>query len=272
MSASNGLPLALDHLDRIAGRLAGSRLAVFLDFDGTLAPTVERPEMARLPERTRDTIRALAGCCAVAVVSGRDRADVEKRIGIDGLVYAGNHGFDIAGPGDNPVQHRKGAGFGGILATAERSLHKKLRDVDGVLIETKKTSIAVHYRLVAEDSVAVVRHAVGQVMENHPELRLTPGKKVLEIQPGLDWDKGKAVLWLLDALDLNRPGILPVYMGDDVTDEDAFRALKGDSVNRGIGVLVGGAERVSDADYRVADPDEAERLLRFLADRCEGNG
>ena len=268
MNACNGLPLAFDHLEQIAGRLAGRRLAVFLDYDGTLTPTTERPEMAHLPERTRATVRDLAERCTVAVISGRDREDVEKRVGLEGLIYAGNHGFDIAGPEGSPVQHRKGTGFGGILATAERNLREKLDGVDGILIEAKKSSIAVHYRLVAEDTVGLVRHTVERTMEVHPELRLTPGKKVLEIQPRLDWNKGKAVLWLLDTLDLNRPGIMPLYMGDDTTDEDAFRALKG----KGMGILVGDTHRASEADYRVADPMEAERLLRFLAGQCKGNG
>ena len=83
---------ALEHLEEIVGRLRGQRPAVFLDYDGTLTPIVARPELAVLSAEVRSAVRALAGCCFVAVVSGRDRRDVERLVDLDGIVYAGSHG------------------------------------------------------------------------------------------------------------------------------------------------------------------------------------
>ena len=127
--------------------------------------------------------------------------------------------------------------------------------------------MAVHYRLVAADEQEKIKAAVDAILADHDNLRVTPGKMVYEIQPKLDWNKGKAVLWLLEALDLDRPEVLPLYFGDDITDEDAFAALAG----RGLGVYVAGTtdeareDRPTAADFRVADPDEAGKLLDSLA-------
>lgn len=274
--AAHTLPLALDHLEAIAGKITGKRLAVFLDYDGTLTPTVEHPELAVLAPSMRDAVGALAACCPVAVISGRDRADVHARVGLDDLIYAGSHGFDIAGPLGREIHRREGAEFETLLAQAEASLRRRLEDIEGILIEPKAVSVAVHYRQVADGDVPAVKAAVETILAEHAELRVTPGKKVFEIQPRLDWDKGRAVLWLLESLGLDGEDATPVYLGDDITDEDAFRALKG----RGVSILVetppGGGEegmRESAADYRLASPDEAERLLGFLRRCCaEGKG
>ena len=268
LSTSDTLPRALECLDEIARRLAGRRLAVFLDYDGTLTPTVDHPEKAVLPDSARAAVEALAAYCPVAVISGRDRQDVQARVGLDSLIYAGSHGFDIAGPDTIELRRREGVQFADLLGRVEADLTRRLGRIDGALIEPKAASVAVHYRLVAEGSVGAVKAAVDDVVAGHDELRVTPGKKVLEIQPRLDWDKGAAVVWLLDTLGLDGDDVAPVYMGDDVTDEDAFRALKG----RGVGVLVesgpDAAPRPSAADYRVATPGEGERLLAFLTDYC----
>ncbi len=144
-------------------------------------------------------------------------------------------------------------------------LHRELDGVEGVLIEPKMSSAAVHYRLVAEADHGRVQAVVEAILADHAELRVTPGKMVYEIQPKLDWDKGRAVLWLLEALELDSPDVVPLYLGDDVTDEDAFRALSG----RGLGIYVGeseepAAERPSAADYIVADTAAAGRFLETL--------
>ncbi len=260
------LPSALDRGDEIAGKLSGKRAAVFLDYDGTLTPIVERPELAVLSDSMRSIVRALAERCSVAVVSGRDRPDVEKLVGIDNLIFAGSHGFDIAAPGGRAIQREEGAEFADLLENVKARLNREVAPIEGSLIEPKKSSVAVHYRLVAEADRPRVQAVVDAILAEHDRLRVTPGKMVYEIQPKLDWNKGKAVLWLLEALDLSHPDVLPMYFGDDVTDEDAFRALAG----RGLGVFVGsvaeaGADRPTDADYAVANPDEAGKLLDSLA-------
>lgn len=260
------LPCALERRAEIAGRVKGKRIAVFLDYDGTLTPIVDRPDLAVLSGSMRATVRALGERCPVAIISGRDRPDVEKLVGLDNLIYAGSHGFDIASPDGRAIQRAEGEDFGTLLDEVIDRLHADLDGIEGALIEPKKSSVAVHYRLVAPADAPAVRGVVERVVAAHPELRIMAGKMVCEIQPRVDWDKGKAVLWLLEALNLDGDDVIPFYLGDDVTDEDAFRALTG----RGIGVFVGDktnpeTHHPTMADYIVRDPDKARQLLDTLA-------
>lgn len=258
----NELPVALQSMAEIAGRIAGRRIALFLDYDGTLTPIVARPELAVLSEPMRDTLAALAERCVVAVVSGRSRDDVAALVKLPNIIYAGSHGFDIAGPGGLDMRHKEGEQFVPAIAEAETALREKVGHIEGALVEGKTYAIAVHYRLVEEHQVPFIEGAVDEVLAGHPELRKTGGKKVFEVRPRMDWDKGKAVIWLLEALDLGGPEVTPFYLGDDLTDEDAFAALKG----RGIGVLVSDKPLPTAADYRLRDPDEVHS---FLKDLCE---
>ncbi|MCB2102425.1 MAG: trehalose-phosphatase [Rhodobacterales bacterium] len=265
------LPNALGSLSAIAERLSGRRPAVFLDYDGTLTPIVDRPEDAILTDAMRATVRDLAERCLVAIVSGRDRPDVQALVGLDNLFYAGSHGFDIAGPHGAEIQHEVGAEYYGLLQTLEDALRAEMAGVEGAIVEHKKVSFAVHYRLVSEAQRADVRAAVDRALADHPDLQVKPGKMVWEVQPRLDWHKGKAVLYLLDALDLAGDDVLPLYFGDDHTDEDAFRALAARGPGRGLGIFVGRdddpevAGRVTAADFKVPTPDDAGRLLDRLA-------
>ncbi|MDP7190533.1 MAG: trehalose-phosphatase [Alphaproteobacteria bacterium] len=261
------LPSALAREVELDEHLRGKELAVFLDYDGTLTYIAERPALASLSKNMRAIIASLAKRCTVTVVSGRDREDVEDLVGLDNVIYAGNHGFDIAAPNNVAVRREEGMEFTERLARVASDLQKELAGFKGVLIETKKASVAVHYRQVTAETRKEVPLVVARTLEQHPELRLTHGKMVCEIQPKVDWDKGRTVLFLLEALGLDTPDVIPIYVGDDITDEDAFRALKG----RGIGVFVGNDsedgfdERKTSADYIIRDPSEVGRLLERLA-------
>ena len=260
---------ALAHHEELAARIDRRRLAVFLDFDGTLAPVAERPDLVVFSESMRDIVAALSERCPVAIVSGRGRADVHRRVGLDALFYAGSHGFDIAGPSDQPVRHQVGTEFTAELEAVEGTLRRALDRVKGVLFETKTASLSVHFRHVHAADRVKVEGAVKQALDAHPGLRLLLGKMIFEIQPRLDWNKGSAVLWLLRALGLDGPDVVPVYVGDDVTDEDAFAAIK----SIGVGVFVDGGDetdpgRATAADYRVEGTAEVELLLRFLIERA----
>lgn len=251
--------------EEIAGQLEGRMAAVFLDYDGTLTPIVARPDLAILSEAMRAAVRRLARLCTVAVISGRDREDVERLVGLEQLVYAGSHGFDIAGPEGLRIEHEEGATFSAAVEKAARMLREALSLIGGALVEPKRFAVAVHYRQVADANLPAVDAAVGQVLEAVPELRLTHGKKVFELRPRLDWDKGKAVLWLLKALALNRPEVLPFYLGDDTTDEDAFRALAG----CGIGIFVGDSDTETAATHRLDDVDAVRRFLDAMSQALE---
>ncbi len=260
------LPLALSHITKIKQRLKNKRLALFLDYDGTLTPIVLRPEMAILSEDTRDTVRELARKVFVAVISGRDLADVRKLVGIPSLCYAGSHGFDISGPQGKHMEQQIGVSFRPQLEKAEQEIKAMVNTIPGAHVESKKFSFAVHFREVTAENEPKIERMVDEVVAEVPNLRKSHGKKVFEIQPDLDWDKGKALLWLLDAFHLNIPEILPVYIGDDVTDEDAFRVLKA----KGIGIVVGENSRASEASFRLKDPEEVRRFLEKLGSMTKG--
>lgn len=254
------LPSALDCFDDIAARIAGKRPAVFLDYDGTMTPIVARPDLAVLGEEMRTTVAELAGLCTVAVVSGRDRADVAGLVGLDGLVYAGSHGFDIAGPGGFRREYEAAAKYLPALDEAEQRLRQTVSDIDGVIVERKRYAIAVHYRLVAAGDAGEVEKGFDAVADTSPELRKTLGKKVFELRPRLDWNKGTAVLWLISALGLDRPDVVPFYVGDDDTDEDAFEALCG----RGITILVAERPQPTVAGHALESPESVGEFLRRL--------
>jgi trehalose 6-phosphate phosphatase len=262
------LPNALRQRAELDRRLAGARPAVFLDYDGTLTPIVERPEDAVISDGMRDVVRRLAERCTVCVVSGRDRRVVQDLMGIHDLVVAGSHGFDIWSPEQGTIEHDAAAGYEELLAAVTARLRDGLAGLEGAIVEPKKASVAAHYRLVAADERGRVGEVVARLLAEHPdELKVTPGKMVYELQPKIEWDKGRAVLHLLEALHLDRDDVMPIYFGDDITDEHAFEALAG----HGIGIFVGDpddpevAGRTSAADFSLASIDEVEQLLDSLA-------
>ena len=260
------LPSALENFDQIARRLDGRRLAVFLDFDGTLAPIAERPEKARLAPAMRAAVADLAAVHNTAIISGRGREDVRALVGLDALTYAGDHGFDISFPDGGIAHNIDCEPFHAVIGDITERLEKDLAAISGAFAEPKWASVAVHYRQTPAAETAAVETAVKAVIADFDGLRLTPGKMVYEIQPDFDWNKGKAVQWLLEKTGLSGPGVVPVYIGDDVTDEDAFAAIAGS----GIGIFVddqenSGPDRTSAANYKLRNPDEVELLLRKLA-------
>jgi alpha,alpha-trehalase len=236
--------------------------ALFLDYDGTLTPIVERPEDAELDAPTRAVLRAAAAAMPVAIVSGRDLDDVRALVGLEDVVYAGSHGFDIRGP-DLQLELPEGIDALEDLAQAASMLRERLADVAGAQVEPKRFAVAVHYRRVAGADTAKVEHAVTTTAQGLPALRRTAGKKIFELRPDIDWDKGRAVRWLLEQLDLDGPDVLPIYIGDDDTDEDAFRAL---AERGGIGVLVAEAPKASAARFRVQDTAAVRALIGHLTE------
>jgi len=261
-----GTPSALERWDEIAARLDGRQPALFLDYDGTLSPIAPRPELATLPGGTREVLRRLAARFPVVIVSGRGREDATSLVGLPGLVYAGSHGFDIAGPppaaGAPPLRLEMGADVPERIDRASERLRRDLSGIAGVFVEPKRFSISVHFRLAGEHDLPRVERAVDEAIAAVPGLRKAHGKMLFELRPDLDWDKGRALLWLLDALGLDRPEALPLYIGDDLTDEDAFRGIAG----RGIGILVAEEPRETAAEYRLRDTEEVRELLERLAE------
>src|SRR5213593_1030192 len=140
------IPSAFEYVQEIAGR--SGRVAVFLDYDGTLTPIVSQPEDAWLSDSMQQTLRELARQAPVAILSGRDLDDVRRRVNLDGIVYAGSHGFDIAGP--RGLRKQVATEFLPIMDAAEKELKEKLAGIHGVLLERKRFSVAAHYRQANE--------------------------------------------------------------------------------------------------------------------------
>jgi alpha,alpha-trehalase len=258
------LPSALG--DRgLRERVAAGPIAVFCDYDGTLTPIVSRPELAVLSETTRRVLERLAGLCVVGIISGRDLRDVLAMVRTDGVWLAGSHGFDIAGPGGVHHELPEARAYAAALAAGADALEDLVAAIPGAWVERKRFAIATHYRAVDARRVPEVDRAVAAVRESVEGLRVTGGKCIVELRPDVDWDKGRAVWWLLDRIGLGGDGCLPIYVGDDLTDEDAFVTL----VGRGVGIVVGEEDRPTRAAYGLADPDEVRRFLTDLADLRE---
>jgi alpha,alpha-trehalase len=261
-SSASLLPSALEHLDEVAALARTKRIVVFLDYDGTLTPIVERPEDAHLSAAMQTVLSNLARSFTVAIVSGRGLADVRQRVGLEALYYAGSHGFEMVGPDGFEAIYEPAQAFLPALDQAEQALHDRLDSIPGAQIERKHFALAIHYRRVHEAEVEHVAAAVKAVQAIHTQLRQTGGKKVCELRPDLDWHKGTALFWLLEAMHLDRNGVLPIYIGDDVTDEDAFVAVH----TIGIGIIVtDGSTSTTAARYVLADTDAVRAFLQALA-------
>ncbi len=249
----------LDHLSEIASSVIASRhILLFSDFDGTLAPIVEDPRLARMPRETRQALAVLAGSSkfSLAIISGRALSDLRERVGLENLIYAGNHGLEISGPGMSFVEPHAAQRLA-ALGELARHLRMRLRDVPGVEVENKVLSASVHFRRAPAASLPEVRQIVEAAVDSLGNLfAVTEGRKVFDIRPRVDWNKGRAVSWIREAS--GKPDALSVYVGDDLTDEDAFQALPD-----GITVSVGRA-RATSAEYYVERQESVQEFLAWL--------
>ncbi|MBV8180767.1 MAG: trehalose-phosphatase, partial [Mycobacterium sp.] len=256
------LPDALQSYSQIAAVAAARRLAVLLDFDGTLSAIVDDPDAATLVAGAADALKALAAQCDVAVLSGRDLADLVPRIGQAGIWYAGSDGFELTAP-DGTRRHNKTAEAAiGVLEHLATELRDRLALFDGVRVEHKRFAVAVHYRNAALEAVRQVTGAVHTVAQRSG-LRVTNGRKVVELRPNIAWDKGKVLEWLLHRVS-DADSVLPIYIGDDLTDEDAFDAVR----HHGIGIIVRHGEdgdRPSAARFALDGPDAVREFIERLA-------
>jgi trehalose 6-phosphate phosphatase len=245
-------------------RDALGHMLIALDFDGTIAPIVPHPDDAELLPEARPVLNALAARpdTEIALISGRSLQDLKRRVQMPGVYYAGNHGIEIHGPDLDDVV----PGAFDLVPRVQRSfnaLQDAVGDIPGIFIENKELSLSVHYRMVDDPALQsrIEESVRGVFNEDASGLRLTTGKRVLEVRPDIDWHKGKALLYIIEQLEQVRGAkMLPMFVGDDKTDEDGFAVLPPD----GAGVLVGPADALTAAGCYVRSPEEAVVMLRKL--------
>ena len=236
------------------------KMVFFLDYDGTLTPIVESPELAILSKEMKHTVEDLAKIHTVAIVSGRMREDVQNLVDIKGIFYAGSHGFDIKGPGGFTMIHPVAEKTIPLVGEIIEQLKDKFQDIEGALVEEKKFSVAAHYRKVKkEKDFHFIEKTVNEIIQKYDELRLLKGKKVFEILPNIDWDKGKAIRWIMNALEITWETTPAFYLGDDTTDEYAFRTI----ITRGTAILVtDNPLNPSTADFQLDSPKEVQIFFK----------
>jgi trehalose-phosphatase len=201
-----------------------------------------------------EKLRDLSGVY-LAIISGRSLGDVREKVGVSGITYVGNHGLEIENPAG---RHKK------ILVSARKrelkritqNLQNSLKEIPGILFEEKGPILSVHYRNVPQKFSTQVPPVVeAELHQWRDRWKIASGKMVLEIRPKIDFNKGEAVRKILK----NFPslGLLPIYLGDDQTDEDAFRVVK----KQGVSVYVGPGSLPSEADFFLQNPDEVQEFL-----------
>lgn len=243
--------------------LLGDRPAIFLDYDGTLTPIVPDPNQARIGDDERAVLKALSEIAPVAIVSGRNLDQLRALVAIDGLIYSGNHGWEIEGPDVGSFEHPLQEAVRRELEVAYEELASAARHLPGVAVERKRFSIAVHTRRVHTEPVreAAVDLA-NRIVRSLDRLKLVTGKEIAEVRPAVAWDKGAGVGMVLDSLS---PPRIPIYIGDDQTDEDAFAET---ARRDGVGVVVGRPNETA-AGFWLAGPGEVLAFLGELGRRIQ---
>lgn len=275
-------PSALTSFEQMTHYAKGKKLALFLDYDGTLSPIVDNPDLAFMSDDMRSAVKEVAKYFPTAIISGRSRDKVYEFVGLSELYYAGSHGMDIMSPakgsafnghpncikltdkqGEEAVLFQPASEFVPMIDGVFTSLVESTKEIGGAKVENNKFCVSVHYRNVEEKKWKTIAQRVYDILKEYPRLRLTHGRKVLEVRPVIDWNKGKAVEFLLESLGLSdSDDVLPIYVGDDRTDEDAFKVLR--EGNRGYGILVSSVPKESHAFYSLKNPSEVMEFLEAL--------
>ncbi|TAN60709.1 trehalose-phosphatase [bacterium] len=253
--------------EKLREALSDKFIFLFLDYDGTLTPLVDNPQDADLSLESRELLRRLKdnSRCKIAITSGRKLEDLKKRVGLEGVLYVGNHGLEIEGTKIN-FKSPLSLHYLKTLQEIKKDLGTNIISaVRGAFIEDKGLALTLHYRLVDKKDIPRLKDLFRQAMIAYmakDKICLKDAKMAFEIRPPVRWDKGKVAIWLLARQHFmlqEKINIIPLYIGDDVTDEDAFKALK----NKGITVRVDGGAG-SSAKYFVKDTSEVFRLLEEI--------
>ncbi len=253
-------------------RIGKNNLFIFLDFDGTLAPIVSTPKKAVLPKTAKKLLEKMSRNphIRLAFISGRRLEDIKSKIKIKNAIYSGNHGLQLEGPKMEFEPFFISPRYRMIVSRIKSDLGQKIAHIHGALVEDKGIVLSLHYRLVDKKKIAELKTIFYETVILHlasRKIEIKEGKQVLEVCPPVEWNKGKMVLWLLAQrlFELKGGKIFPVYIGDDVTDEDAFRAIR----NKGLTIFVGKPKKTH-AQYYVRDHNEVHALLKRILGKYDG--
>jgi trehalose 6-phosphate phosphatase len=237
------------------------------DYDGTLTPIVSRPDEAIISPSVEEKLYILAQkpAYSIGIISGRSMEDLKNMVAIEGIYYAGNHGLEIEGPALKYVSEPARAAQSLMKELAKKTA-SSLANVPGVIVEDKGMSLSVHYRLVSPEDEFIVADVFRRL--THPlldegKIKVTSGKKVYEIRPPINWHKGKAVETITGKIKSasSLESIMTVYLGDDITDEDAFRTLR---LPEGWSIYIGKENPLSVATHYLESVNEVEEFLERL--------
>jgi trehalose-phosphatase len=256
----------------IGERLDRSPLCIMLDVDGTLAPIVATPELARVPDDTRKVVAQLTRCreTTVVLVSGRAAADAWRVADVPGVWVIGNHGFEIREPSGRITSDERVHGFEEAIARASENLYEEFQGVRGAIVENKRWTLSVHYRVVDERHVPKIVERTTEIARELG-LRVLDGKKIVELRPPIDVNKGTACVAFTERIGVTGARGSVLYAGDDRTDEDAFRELRG-ALPGTVTVRVASDEETmatSHAELVLRALGELRELLEWIADRRE---
>ncbi|OGW85006.1 MAG: trehalose-phosphatase [Omnitrophica bacterium RIFCSPLOWO2_01_FULL_45_10] len=259
------------HWGHLKGDLRNSRVMLFLDYDGTLAPIADTPDRAVISKEARGLLYELSNNrgCKLAVISGRSLKDIKSVVGLKNIIYSGNHGLEIDGP-NLKFESVVPLGFKETIKKIKLDLVRRLAHIKGVILEDKGYTLSVHYRLVKKENIHLVKTAFHATIIYYlvgNKIKINTGKMILEVRPPIEWNKGKSVMWLLARQGFASRGnpVLPVYIGDDATDEDAFSALR----KRSLTVFVGKPKK-SKAKYYLKGHKDVLKFLKMVNDLKRG--
>ena len=249
---------------RIVKKIKSSkRILLSLDYDGTLTPIVSTPDKALLSPEIKKYLKKISKNPRVtlAVISGRTLRDVRKKVTLEEPYYAGIHGLEIKPPKGKSFVHPQALRSREDIRKIKTTLAKRLSQIKGVLIEDKILSVSLHYRGVkSARQVRQLKRIFTEItspLVKRGRVRIISGKKVMEVRPALRWDKGEALLWMMK--DVGKNALLPIHLGDDTTDEDAFSKVN----KQGISIFVG-KKRPSRARYYLKDVTQVKKFLSML--------
>ncbi|MGO9104161.1 MAG: trehalose-phosphatase [Mycobacterium sp.] len=254
------IPNALGSYGQLVAIFGAREPVAFFDFDGSLSEIVSDPDTATLVDGAAEALEQLAAYCPVVVVSGRDLVDVQSRVGIPGIWYAGGDGFELTAPDGSYHQNDEAAAAVPAIERAAGALSDGLAHIPGVRLEHKRFAVAVHYREVAPERIAEIVAATCR-LGKRMGLLASRGRKVIELGPDIGWNKAATLAWIRGLID-ETGSLLPVYLGDDLTDEAAFDAVRFD----GIGIVVrhrGDSERRSAAHFTLEGPEQVGEFFRY---------